>query len=118
MKTYTIFDILTILGLEENYKGNLRRKFNSYSDGLKYDIQKIIWDSLYDLHKKLSMVKYQQFLEEARLGKRPLLSDLYNQAKAAVWQDFDDILAGRPQELKEIDEIRAKLQTFIGTTTA
>jgi hypothetical protein len=43
---------------------------------------------------------------------------LYNQAEKSVWQDFEDILAGKNEDKKILEAIRAQLKPLIGTPPA
>ena len=115
MKKYTIFDIAKILQLDEEFQNELKTKFNTYDDAKKCEIIETLWSVLFELHDKLTVVRYNEFLKEIDDGKRELLNNLFLQAKRSVWQDFDQILAGKPKELEQIDEIRSKLEEIIKT---
>ena len=109
MKQLTVLDLATILQLDEPVKENLRKNFEQYNDGLKFDILSILWDGVHELKERMAKLKYEQFLLEVDDGKRELKTDLYQEAIKATWQDFDDILTGKQKELAQIEEIKAKL---------
>ena len=110
MKKYNIHDIAKILQIDEAVRIDLKNNFESYNEEAKYNIIEDLWDGLYELHEKLTQVKYQLLLAEVGEGKRKLTSDLQIEAKRAVWKDIDDMLTGKAQELSEIDQIRNKLK--------
>lgn len=110
MKDVTIADLATILQLDLPVKENLIKNFPNYSAGLKEKIVTILWDSVFELKDRLAKIKYEQFLLEVREGKRQLITNLYQEAVKMVWQDFDDILAGKNKEIEQIEAIRAKIQ--------
>jgi hypothetical protein len=68
------------------------------------------------MREQLIDLKYQEYLEDVEKGIKPLANDLYDQAVAAVWKNFDEILAGNRQDATEIDSIRTKLQALIGSS--
>jgi len=110
MTKLTMYDVSRILGLDQKFCEDLKNKYESYEEDKKMFVSKTLWDGFWELYKKLSEVKYNQFLQEAEYGKRKLTTNIMNEAKSAVWKDFDDILAGKPQEKNEMEEIRNKLK--------
>ncbi|OGK11275.1 hypothetical protein A2954_06130 [Candidatus Roizmanbacteria bacterium RIFCSPLOWO2_01_FULL_37_12] len=112
MKKLTIFDIAEILQLDKDFKENLKKNFDTYSEDLKYEIIETLWDGLYKLQDKLTELKYQQFMDEVSDGKRELTNKLYNEAKMAIWKDFEDNLSGKKQEIDQMEQIRFKLQSL------
>jgi hypothetical protein len=110
MTKLTIYDVSKILGLDQKFCDELKNKYESYEEDKKMFISKTLWDGFWELYKKLSEVKYNQFLQEAEDGKRKLTTNIMNEAKSAVWKDFYEILAGKPQEKNEMEEIRNKLK--------
>lgn len=110
MKKFTIFEIAKLLNYSDQEIDSLKTEFKGYTEETRCNVMDVFYDSFYELLNQFSKVKYNQFLEEASSGKREVNSDLYQEAKRAVWQDFDDILAGKPQEKNEMEEIRNKLK--------
>lgn len=110
MLNLTVHDLATILQLDDAVKENLRKNYDNYSDAKKYDVLAILWDGVHDLKKKLADLKYEQFLQEVDAGKRELTNDIYNQSVKAVWQDFQDILSGKNNDIEEINRIRSQLK--------
>lgn len=109
MKDITIADLATILQLDLPVKENLIKNFPNYSAGLKEKIVTILWDSVFELKDRLAKIKYEQFLLEVGEGKRQLTTDLYQEAVKMVWQEFDDILAGKNKDVEKIEQIRSNL---------
>lgn len=116
MKKYTINDLATILDLDEVVKEDLRKNFDNFDEELKYEIVKTLWDGVFELKSKLAKLKYEQFLIEIEAGKRELMTNLYEEATKAVWQDFEDILAGKTQDSEQLEEIRTKLKLPISSS--
>lgn len=114
MKNLTIFDIAKILQFDDSQIAELKKNYDSYDDAKKVEVMDVMWQSFFDLHEKLSSLKYDQFMEEVAQGKRELKTDLFFQAKKAVMKDFEEILAGKPQENQQIEQLRNKLQSFTG----
>lgn len=117
MRKLTIFDITDILQLDKDFKDSLKKNFSTYSEDLKYEITDILWDGLSKLQNRLTELKYEQFQNEVISGKRKLTNNLYNEAKQAVWQDLEDILSGKKQEVDQMEEIRSKLQLLTTPST-
>ena len=115
MKKWTVFDLANILQLDNEVKEDLRLNFNNFDDDLKYEIQTVLWDGLFELKKRLAKVKYEHLMLDVDEGKRELTTDLYNQAEKSVWQDFEDILAGKNEDKKILEAIRVQLKPLIGT---
>lgn len=110
MLNLTVFDLATILQLDDSVRDNLRKNYDNYSDVKKYDVLSILWDGIHDLKKKLAVLKYEQFMQEVDAGKRELTNDMYDEAVKAVWQDFQDILSGKNNDIEEINRIRNQLK--------
>ncbi len=110
MKKYTISDLATVLQLDKSVKEDLRINYENYNEDLKYEIQKVLWDGVHELKNRLAKLKHEEMLLEVDEGKRELTTDLYQQAVKAVWQDFDDLLAGKKNDISQIEEIRSKLK--------
>ncbi len=109
MDTYTIHDIATILQLDQSVKNDLQENFDRFDENAKCEIIKILWDGLHELKKRMAQLKYEQLLEEVGEGKRQLTTDLYQEAVKMVWQEFDDILAGKNKDVEKIEQIRSNL---------
>jgi len=112
MKKLNIFDIADILQLDQEFKDNLKKNFDTYSEDTKFEITDTLWEGLYKLQNRLTEVKYQQYMDEVAQGKRQLTNQLYSEAKRAVWSDFEDILSGKKHEVDQMDEIREKLKSL------
>jgi hypothetical protein len=115
MKKLTIADISKILQLNNNYIEELSNNFSSYDEDLRYGIVEILWNGLHELKNRLAKLKYENLLLEVDEGKRQLTTDIYAQAVKAVWQDFEDILSGKKNELDQIATIKAQLQTQLSS---
>lgn len=115
MKKLTVLDIANILQLDNTVKEDLRNNFDSFDDDLKYNIQQVLWKGLDELKDRLAKLKYEQFMLEVDDGKRQLMSNMYDEAVKAVWQDFDDILTGKNKDAAVIESIRVQLQPLVGT---
>jgi hypothetical protein len=116
MKNLKTLDVIKIVPLEEVMRQQLLAEYDSYDDARKYDIQEIVWAAFHEMREQLIDLKYQEYLEDVEKGIKPLANDLYDQAVAAVWKNFDEILAGNRQDATEIDSIRTKLQALIGSS--
>jgi hypothetical protein len=110
MRKFTVFEIAKLLNYNDQEIDSLKTEFKGYTEETRCDVMDVFYDSFYELLNKFSKIKYDQFLAEASSGKREINSDLYQEAKRAVWKDFDEILAGKPQEKNEMEEIRNKLK--------
>lgn len=110
MKQLNLLDLATILQLNEKTKENLKNNFDNYDDVKKADILNILWDGVFELKERLAKIKYEEFLLEVDEGKRELTTDMYDEATKAAWQDLEDMLSGKFQDLKQLEEVRAKLQ--------
>lgn len=113
MKKLTLVDIAKILQLGQETISELEQNFNSYSPDKKYYVHKTLWDGYDELKHRLAKLKYEQLLTEIDEGKRELMSDLYREALKLVAKDFEDILAGKPQEIEQIETIREQLKTTL-----
>jgi hypothetical protein len=117
MKKLTIFDIAKILKFDVNQTNKLKKDFENANNESKVKIMETMWNSFFDLLKELSNLKYDQLLEEVSRGKRELKTDLYLQAKKEVIKEFEEILAGKPQETKQMDELRNRLKNLTQNNT-
>jgi len=112
MKKFTIFEIAKLLNFNDQEIKDIETDYKASDEAKRCETMDIFYDSYFELLDKLAKIKYNQFMEEASEGKRELKTDLYQQAKRAVWTDFENILAGKPQEVDQLDEIRNKLKNF------
>lgn len=115
MKKLTIFDIAKILKFSADETNNLKKDFENADGELKVEIMDTMWSAFFELHKKLSDLKYKQLMQEVGEGKRNLTTDLYLQAKKLAMKDIEDILSGTPQEVSQMDELRNKIKNLIPT---
>lgn len=117
MKQLTVGDLATILQLDASIKEDLEKKFANYHDNLKDEILKILWNGVHELENRLAKVKYEELLLEVDEGKRQLTDNLYQEAMKAVWQDFEDLLAGKTQEKvkteAQTEQIREELKQIL-----
>lgn len=113
MRKFTISDLATVLQIDPGLKEDLVKRFDSFDSDTQYRTQEILWDGLHELKEKLTELKYEQFLAEVDEGKRKLMSDLYDQAEEAVWQDFEDILSGKKKEKEQIENIISSIKTSV-----
>lgn len=102
MRDLTITDLVKILQLDDALKAELKNNFDHYSENLKYEILDILWKSFHQLKDELAKLKYEQFLVEVKEGKRCLMSNMYDEAVIAVWQDFENILEHNPNDLGQV----------------
>ena len=113
MKKLEVKDLLKIVPFDDDFRNEIAAEYVTYSEALKYDIQKILWDAYYEIHDQQTVVKLQQLMMEVEAGLRPLTDDMNDDAERLVEKDFEDILTGKKNELQQIDDIRAKLQSLI-----
>ena len=118
MKKLTIFDIAKLLKFDVNQTNDLKKDFENADNESKVEIMDTMWNAFFELHKKLSDLKYKQLMGEVEVGKRELKTDLYLQAKKAVMKEFEEALAGKPQETKQIDELRDRLKNLTQNNTS
>ena len=102
MRDLTITDLAKILQLDDALKEELKNKFDHYNESLKYKILDILWKSFHELKDELAKLKYEQFIVEVKEGKRQLMSNMYDEAVIAVWQDFENILEHNPNDLSQV----------------
>lgn len=113
MRRLEIKDLLRIIPFEEGVRAEILNEFDTYSDALKYDIQKILWDAYYEILEQQTEVKLQQLMMEVEAGVRSLTTDMNDDAERLVENDFEDILNGKKNELQQIEDLRSKLQQLI-----
>lgn len=117
MKKLTIFDIAKLLKFDVNQMDDLKNNFESADNESKVEIMDTMWNAFFDLFKKLSDLKYKQLLGEVSQGKRELKTDLYLQAKKEVMKEFEEIISGKPQDTKQMDELRNRLKNLTQNNT-
>lgn len=113
MKTFTIKDLFKIIPFEDDERDTLLAEYDSFDDALKFEIQKICWDVYREIVDQETELKYQKLMLEAERGIRPLNADLMYDARLQVQQDMEDIVSGKKSELKQMDDIRSKLQQLV-----
>lgn len=118
MKKLTIFDIAKLLNFDASQTSQLKKDFEDADNETKVEIMDTMWSSFFELHKKLSDLKYNQLLGEVGQGKRELKTDLYLEAKKEVMKEIEETLAGKPQETKQIDELRDRLKNLTQNNTS
>lgn len=106
MKILTVGDLCKILQLDSGVAENLEKNYRGYDDNRKDGILKILWEGVHELEKHLTNIKHEQLLLEVADGKRQLTDKLYQEAFRAVWQDFEDLMAGKIQE-----KVKTEVQT-------
>ena len=116
MKKLTIFDISKILKFDIDQTNDLKKDYENADGEKKVEIMDIMWKGFFELHKKLSDLKYKQLMQEVGEGKRNMTTDLYSQAKKLAMKEIENILSGTPQEVLQMDELRNKIKNLIPTT--
>jgi len=109
MKNNLIYQLGKMIGLEESYLDKLNLEYQTTTDERRYEIMDILWKNFFELIEKMTVIKYQQYLAEAALGKRALASDLYQQAEKEVKQYLYKTLTGEAEDEQKIEEIRRKI---------
>lgn len=116
--TFTVPQLLKILPLDASFRTELETEYESYSEGRKFEIKQILWDAFFQMTDELTDIKYERLLLDIKDGRRNELDDLYQEARTLVYQDYRDILAGKKEEIEQIDKIRDQLKGLIGDATA
>lgn len=109
-----IFQLGQIIGLDEEYLKELNEQYQKANKDKRYQIMEILWDGFFKLLKRLTAIKYQQYLAEVALGKRKLENDLYQQAQQEIKEYFLKILSGEAKDEKEIESLRKKIYSLAG----
>jgi hypothetical protein len=109
MKNNLIYQLGMMIGLEESFLDDLNLDYQKATDERRYEIMDILWMNFFELIEKMTVIKYQQYLAEAALGKRPLATDLYQQAEKEVRQYLYKTLTGEIEDEQKIEEIRRKI---------
>lgn len=112
----TIQEVIKILPMEQAKRESLLEEFKNGSNADNYDVSLVLWRAFHDLYEQLTELKFQQLQYETASGKKPMSSNLYNDAKRLVWEDFQNILSGKKAEIDQMEEIRAKIRATIGET--
>lgn len=107
-----IFQLGQMIGLEENYLKKLNEEYLKANEDKRYQIMEILWDGFFRVLKRLTAIKYQQYLAEVAAGKRSLDSDLYQQAQQEVREYLLKILTGEAKDEKEIEALRQKIYSL------
>lgn len=116
--TFTIPQLLKLLPMEDTLRNELSAEYETYSEGRKFEIKQILWEVFFEMTDLLTDLKYDQLLVDITEGKRNELENLYEEAKSLVYQDYKDVLAGKKEEIEQIDKIRDQLKGLIGDATA
>ena len=116
MKSFTITDLFKIIPFEEAERNEFIAEYDTYEDALKFEIQRICWKAYREIVDQETELKYQKILLEVENGLRPLNADLMYEARLEVQQDMEDIVSGKKAELKQMDDIRSKLQELIAAS--
>lgn len=111
MNKLSVNDLATILQLETSFKETLVKDFDNYDDNLKDKILEILWSGIHELEERLAQIKYQEYLINE--DNKNIMTNLYDEAVKEVWNDFDNILSGKPQENEMIQSIRNELSSNI-----
>lgn len=116
MKTFTLTDILKLIPFDPAYRTELSQRIVYGDLSERYDIEKNLWDAFWEMYEVLSDLKYKQMYEQvSKDTKTEELPGLMRKARQSVWQDFEDTLTGKKQDVQQLDEIRNKLQSWVGT---
>lgn len=113
IRALEVSDLLKIVPFEEDFRNEINAEYASYSDALKYDVQRVLRDAYYEILEQQTVVKLQQLMMEVESGLRPLTPDLNDEAERLVEKDFEDILSGKKNEIQQMEDIRSKLQQLI-----
>jgi len=114
MKDLTIFDVIKIIPLDKKYREGLLCDFEIYDEDLKLNIREICWKAFFEYKEALEDAKLELFLSEVSQEKRKLTGDMMTEVKKAVWQDMEDILNGKREEMERIRDLQSKIQSAIG----
>ncbi len=113
MKSFTIKDLFKIIPFEVDERNELLAEYDSYSDALKFEMQRICWSAYRELVDQQTELKYQKLMMEVESGTRPLVADLMDEARLEVQQDMEDVVSGKREEVQQMEDIRTKLQQLI-----
>lgn len=113
IRALEVSDLLKIVPFEDDFRNEINAEYASYSDALKYDVQRVLRDAYYEILEQQTVVKLQQLMMEVESGLRPLTPDLNDEAERLVEKDFEYILSGKKNEIQQMEDIRSKLQQLI-----
>lgn len=113
MKSFTIKDLFKIIPFEDDERNELLAEYDSYSDALKFEMQRICWGAYRELVEQQTELKYQKIMLEVEAGTRPMNADLMDEARLEVQQDMEDIVSGKKEEIQQMEDLRSKLQQLI-----
>ncbi len=109
---HLIFQLGQMIGFDHDYLNGLYQDYQQADADQRYQIMEILWDGFLRLLKRLTAIKYQQYLAEVAAGKRSLDSDLYQQALTEAKQHLLKILTGEIKDAQAIEALRQKIHAF------
>lgn len=111
-------NVLKILPLHSEYKKVLQSEYEQYDEDLKFNVLMILYRTFNEYDVMLTEAKFSEYMAEVVEGKRKLSKTMYLEAKKEVYKEFAEILAGKREEQKEIEQIRQKLQSYLLTNAS
>lgn len=113
MKSLKVEDLIKIIPFDDDDRASILIDYKEGNESLRFEIHKILRAAYYEILERETVLKLQQLMMEVEAGLRPLTDDMNDDAERLVEKDFEDILTGKKNELQQIDDIRAKLQSLI-----
>jgi hypothetical protein len=112
----TIYDVIQCLPLSDESKAQVKASYDSYPLGKKSELSDILWTAFDEMKQILTDESYEEILAEVESEKRPLMSDVADQARARAWEKINDLHSGKQAKIKadqdKLDTIRTQLATL------
>lgn len=113
MKTFSIEDIIKIIYQNNPTQGDsLIAEYATYDEARKDEVTAILLEQFNTYSEELAFLKYQEYLQEVEAGKRPISTELMQEARLAVDEDLAKVLTGEHSDNQEIKALQQKIQSL------
>jgi len=106
-------DLIRILPFEKEFRNKLLSEYDSYEEGKKFEVTKVLWESFDELYEAIKKAKSDTLTKEVADGTRHLTSDISEIIDQEVWDDIEARLQKDPEADESLLKIRDKLQHLI-----
>jgi len=113
MREFTTEEVIKIIPLDQAKKDEILNAWPSYEEERKYTVGRECWKIFHTYRNELTGFIHTEYTREVELGKRKMTPTFLDEVEKEVESVFNELLAGKQSERKEISEIRSKLQNLI-----
>lgn len=113
MRDFTTEEVIKIIPMDEAKRKELLQKYASATDDEKYVLGRAAWNVFHTFREQVTNLIYSEFMQQIIDGKRTKTPTIMDEVEQEVEHEFEELIAGKHEEMSEISDIRSRLEAFI-----